>query len=57
MIMKDIVGYENQYAITEDGKVWSYKTKKFLSPGKHRNGYLQVALWTNNNLNIILSIG
>ena len=46
--MKDIVGYENQYAITEDGKVWSYKTKKFLSPGKHRNGYLQVALWTNN---------
>lgn len=46
--MKDITGYEHEYAITEDGKVWSYKTKKFLSPGKHRNGYLQVALWKNN---------
>ena len=32
--MKDIVGYENQYAITEDGKVWSYKTKKFFKSGK-----------------------
>ena len=30
--MKDIKGYEGQYAITKDGRVWSYKTEKFLSP-------------------------
>lgn len=46
--MKDIVGYEREYAVTEDGKVWSYKTKKFLKPGKHKGGYLQIALWHNN---------
>ena len=46
--MKDIVGYEQEYAVTEDGRIWSYKTKRFLSPGKHKGGYLQVALWKNN---------
>lgn len=29
--MKDIPGYEGKYAITEDGKVWSYKNNIFLS--------------------------
>ena len=29
--MKDIKGYEGLYAVTEDGKVWSYKSKKFLA--------------------------
>lgn len=47
-MVKDINGYEGQYAVTENGEVWSYKTKRFLKFGKHRNGYLQVALWTNN---------
>ena len=28
---KDIKGYEGQYGITSCGKVWSYKSKKFLS--------------------------
>ena len=48
IVIKDIVGYEKEYAVTEDGKIWSHKSKKFLNPGKHRNGYLQVALWQNN---------
>lgn len=30
--MKDIPGYEGKYAITEDGKIWSYRSKNFLSP-------------------------
>ena len=29
--MKDIVGYEKLYAVTEDGQVWSYYSKKFLA--------------------------
>ena len=23
-MMKDIVGYEGRYAVTEDGRIWSY---------------------------------
>ena len=29
--MKDIPGYEGYYAITKDGKVWSYFLKNFMS--------------------------
>ena len=42
--MKDIQGYEGLYAITEDGKVWSYKSNRFLKPYKNSGGYLRVAL-------------
>ena len=42
--MKDIKGYEGLYAITMTGRVWSYKTKKFLKPQKMKNGYLRVGL-------------
>ena len=31
--MKEIENYEGLYAITKDGKVYSYKRKKFLKPG------------------------
>lgn len=47
--MKDIKGYEGEYAITSCGKVWSYKRKKFLKPEKCRNGYYLVALYNNNH--------
>lgn len=30
--MKDIKGYEGLYAITEDGKVWSYKSNQWMTP-------------------------
>ena len=43
--MKDIIGYEGLYAVTSCGKVWSYKSKKFLKPGKRRDGYLHVSLY------------
>lgn len=42
--MKDIKNYEGLYAITEDGRVWSYKRQKFLRPRAQNNGYLTVAL-------------
>ena len=41
--MKDIIGYEGLYAITEDGRVYSYRTSKYLKPGM-ANGYYQVCL-------------
>lgn len=29
--MRDILGFEGLYAVTSCGKVWSYKSKKFLA--------------------------
>ena len=42
--MKDIKGYEGLYAITSCGKVWSYKSQKFLKPVDNGIGYLKVGL-------------
>ena len=43
--MKDIKGYEGIYGITSCGKVWSYKSKRFLTPMAYDNGYLYVNLY------------
>ena len=43
--MKDIKNYEGLYAITEDGRVWSYKNNKFLKLGNHHSGYLNIRLF------------
>lgn len=48
--MKDIFGYEGLYAVTEDGRVWGYKRKKFLSPGPDGSGYLKVNLCKDGKL-------
>ena len=42
--MKDIKNYEGLYAITEDGNVYSYISKKYLKPGLNSSGYYQVNL-------------
>ena len=42
--MKDIEGFEGEYAVTKDGRVWSYRTKKFLKPKVDSQGYLSVNL-------------
>jgi hypothetical protein len=57
--MKAIPGYEGLYAVTKDGRVWSYPRKwksgrsrnsnnqhlgKWLKPQKHTGGYLFVGL-------------
>ncbi len=38
--------YSN-YEIYEDGRIWSYKTKRFLKPGTNTSGY-QVVVLTDN---------
>lgn len=45
--MKDIKGYEGLYAITSCGKVWSYRSKKFLKAIKNKKGYMIVNLCNN----------
>ena len=42
--MKDIKGYEGLYAITSCGKVWSYKSKRFLKPRVVKD-YFKVTLY------------
>ena len=44
--MKDVKGYEGLYAVTSCGKIWSYRSNKFLKPHTV-NGYLQVKLCKN----------
>ena len=48
--MTDIKGYENLYAITEDGKVFSHRSKLFLKPRNNRYGYCEVKLWKNRKV-------
>ena len=42
--MRDIKGYEGLYAITSCGKVWSYRSQKFLKPADNGHGYLSLVL-------------
>lgn len=46
--MKDIKGYENLYAITSCGRIWSYISKKFLKPRADKDGYLLINLHKDN---------
>ena len=46
--MVDIKGYEGIYAITTCGKVWSYRSKRFLKTHKTSKGYERVELYKNN---------
>ena len=45
--MKDIKGYEGLYAVTSCGRVWSYKSKKFLNSSDDGHGYQVVTLCKN----------
>lgn len=47
--MKDIAGYEGQYAVTEDGRVWSYKRNRFMTLQPIYSGYMRAALRDSNN--------
>lgn len=46
--MKPIKNYENRYAVTEDGQVYSYRTKRFLKPWYNERGYAKVTLCMNS---------
>jgi len=47
--LKDIAGYEGQYAVYEDGRIWSYKHNKFLKNSYLKTGYARVGLRDTNN--------
>ena len=42
--MKDIKGYEGKYAITEDGRVWNYRTRGWQALHTTKNGYVEALL-------------
>ena len=46
--MRDIKGYEGQYAVTSCGKVWSHKKQKFIAQSDNGSGYLYVCLSKNS---------
>ena len=48
--MRDVVGYENIYGVTSCGKVYSYKSKKFLKPLVDKDGYLFVQLYKDRKM-------
>ncbi len=48
--MKDIPGMEGQYAVTSCGKVWSYKSNKFLSQMTDKDGYKRVNLYIDGKM-------
>jgi plasmid maintenance system antidote protein VapI len=41
---KDIAGLEGRYAASSDGRIWSYKSERFLKPAKIGRGYDAVSL-------------
>lgn len=45
--MRDIKNYEGLYAVTSCGRVWSYRSNRFLKPKKLPKGYLRVNLSKN----------
>lgn len=48
-IMRDIPGYKGQYAITTDGKVWSYTDQLFMCSWIHNCGYEIIRLGEKNH--------
>jgi len=51
-ILIPILGYEERYSITQDGKIWSFPRKyckgKWLKPARDELGYLSITLCKNN---------
>jgi len=52
--MKDINGYEGLYAVDENGSVWSYRKKDWLSPGPSGRGYHQINLCKDGKIETYL---
>lgn len=42
--LQDISGYEGLYAVSTDGRVYSYRKKRFMKPQPEVDGYLFVYL-------------
>ena len=52
--MKFIPGYEGLYSAEEDGRIYSHRGDKYLSPGLKKDGYLMVVLYKDENKKNIL---
>jgi hypothetical protein len=46
-----IIGFEGQYSVTRDGRVWSHKREQWLSPVPIHSGYLRVQLRNGPRVN------
>lgn len=46
-MLKDIPNYEGLYMASDDGKIWSCHSRKFLKPMKSKAGYYRVSLPVN----------
>lgn len=46
--MKPVQGYEGRYSVSDDGRVYSHVTGKFLRPKPHSAGYLAISLSDGN---------
>lgn len=44
-MLKDVIGYEGIYVISDKGEVFSLRTQKFLAQSTKRNGYKVVTLY------------
>lgn len=42
--MKELKNIDESYAVSKDGRVWSYKTNRWLKPAVTGSGYLSVRL-------------
>ena len=50
--MKSVLGYEKYYRISENGKIWSIRSNKFLKPYLEPAGYLRVILCVNRKVKL-----
>ena len=50
VMYKDITGFEGLYAITEDGRVWSYYLNDFMSTSDNGTGYRHIVLSKNGKI-------
>lgn len=44
-MMKDVLGFEGLYQISDEGQVYSIRSKKYLKPRRDKDGYLLVNLY------------
>lgn len=53
-MLKDIAGYEGLYAVSDCGKVWSYRLNRWIKDTLLNNGYYKVALFKDGKQTNIL---
>ena len=51
--MKDVVGYEGLYKVSEDGQVWSVKREHYISQRLDRDGYLRCNLYKAGKIHTV----